>query len=129
MMDYSPSSRPASRFHPSPWPDSRTVIGSSGSTAYPTFPEPVFSIPGGLSFGRSPAIRRSAARLMWLDYNGLILATKECNMAKGRAQRRDAMDSIIESALQPGRFIGWNEGSSFVSDLRHLESEIAKVVS
>lgn len=39
------------------------------------------------------------------------------------------MDSIIESALQPGRLIGWNEGSSFVSDLRHLESEIAKVVS
>jgi hypothetical protein len=39
------------------------------------------------------------------------------------------MDSIIESALQPGRFIGWNEGSSFVSQLRHLEGEIAKVVS
>jgi hypothetical protein len=50
-------------------------------------------------------------------------------MAKRRAQRRDAMDSIIESALQPGRFIGWNEGSSFVSGLRHLEGEIAKVVS
>ena len=49
-------------------------------------------------------------------------------MAKGRAQRRDAMDSIIESALQPGRFIGRNEGSSFVSNLRHIESEIAKVV-
>ena len=50
-------------------------------------------------------------------------------MAKRRAQRRDAMDSIIESALQPGRFIGWNEGSSFVSELRRLEGELAKVVS
>jgi hypothetical protein len=50
-------------------------------------------------------------------------------MAKRRAQRRDPMDSIIESALQPGRFIRWNEGLSFVSGLRHLEGEIAKVVS
>jgi hypothetical protein len=50
-------------------------------------------------------------------------------MAKRRAQRREAMDSIIESALQPGRFIGWNEGFSFVSELRQLEGEIAKVVS
>jgi tetratricopeptide (TPR) repeat protein len=49
-------------------------------------------------------------------------------MAK-RAQRRDAMDNIIESALQPGRFIGWNEGFSFVSELSHLEAEIAKTVS
>lgn len=49
-------------------------------------------------------------------------------MAKGRAQRRDAMDGSIESALRPGDFIGWNEASSFVSALRHLESEIAKVV-
>src|SRR5260370_2950694 len=50
-------------------------------------------------------------------------------MAKRRAQRRDAMDSLIESVLQPGQFIGWNEGSSFVSELRQLESEIANVVS
>jgi len=39
------------------------------------------------------------------------------------------MDSLIESVLQPGQFIGWNEGSSFVSELRQLESEIANVVS
>ena len=50
-------------------------------------------------------------------------------MAQRRAQSRDAMDSIIESALHPGRFIGWNEGFSFVSELRQLEGEIAKVVS
>jgi hypothetical protein len=39
------------------------------------------------------------------------------------------MDSIIESALQPGRFIGWNEGFSFVSGLSEVEGEIAKVVA
>jgi hypothetical protein len=50
-------------------------------------------------------------------------------MSKRRAGRRDPMDSIIESTLQPGRFIRWNEGFSFVSDLRHLEGEIAKVVN
>ena len=50
-------------------------------------------------------------------------------MTKRRAQRRDPMDSVIESALQPGRFIGWNEGFSFVSGLRHLESEIKNIVA
>src|SRR5580700_452427 len=49
-------------------------------------------------------------------------------MAKRRAQRRDPMDNVIEDALDPGSYIGWNEGSSFVADLRHLEGEIAKVV-
>jgi hypothetical protein len=48
-------------------------------------------------------------------------------MAKRRAARRNPMDSIIESALAPGDYIGWNEGFSFVSDLQHLEGEIAKV--
>jgi hypothetical protein len=47
-------------------------------------------------------------------------------MAKLR-KRRDPMDSMIESALQPGRLIVWNQGFSFVSDLRHCEGEIAKV--
>jgi hypothetical protein len=47
-------------------------------------------------------------------------------MAKLR-KRRDPMDSVIESALQPGRFIAWNQGFSFVSDLRHREGEIAKM--
>jgi hypothetical protein len=50
-------------------------------------------------------------------------------MSKKRAQRGDPMDSIIESALQPGHFIGWNEGFIFVSELSHLERDIAKVVS
>ena len=39
------------------------------------------------------------------------------------------MDSVVESALQPGRFIRWNEGVSFVSNLRHRESEIANIVT
>ena len=44
-------------------------------------------------------------------------------------KRRDPMDSMIESALQPGRFVGWDEGFSFVSDLSRLEREIAKLVA
>jgi hypothetical protein len=50
-------------------------------------------------------------------------------MAKRRAQRRDPMDNVIESALDPGSFIGWREGSSFVSELGSLEREIATVVN
>ncbi len=50
-------------------------------------------------------------------------------MAGRRAnRRRDPMDSIIESALQPGRFIGWNQGSSFVYGLGEVEREIANLV-
>jgi hypothetical protein len=49
-------------------------------------------------------------------------------MAKRRALRRDPMDNAIEDALDPGQYIGWNEGYSFVSHLQHLEGEIAKVV-
>jgi hypothetical protein len=55
------------------------------------------------------------------------LFTGAYNMAKRRAQRRDPMDSIIESALDPGHYIGWNKGFPFVSELRHLEGEIAKM--
>jgi hypothetical protein len=50
-------------------------------------------------------------------------------MAKRRAEYRDPMDSVMESALQPGRFIRWNEGFSFVSGLRHLESEIERLAA
>jgi hypothetical protein len=50
-------------------------------------------------------------------------------MTKRRAARRDSMDSMIESALRPGRFIGWNEGFSFVSDLHQVEGEIARLVA
>ena len=49
-------------------------------------------------------------------------------MAKPR-KRRDPMERLIETNLQPGRFIGWNEGFSFVSDLSRLEGEIAKLVA
>ena len=49
-------------------------------------------------------------------------------MTKRRAVRRDPMDSNIQSALQPGHFIGWNDGFSFVSYLCQVEDEIAKVV-
>jgi hypothetical protein len=49
-------------------------------------------------------------------------------MTKSR-KRRDPMDSTIESALEPGNFIGWNEGFAFVSDLSGVEREIAKLVA
>jgi hypothetical protein len=37
------------------------------------------------------------------------------------------MDGAIESALQPGRYIGWNQGAAFVAGLREMEREVAKV--
>ena len=40
-------------------------------------------------------------------------------------KRRDPMDRAIESALQAGHFIGWNQGTAFVSGLENLEGEIA----
>ena len=50
-------------------------------------------------------------------------------MTKRRAQRRDPVDSLLQSALQPGRYIGWNEGFSFVAGLQHLESEIKNIAA
>jgi hypothetical protein len=50
-------------------------------------------------------------------------------MAKRGAQRRDPMEEMIEKAFQPGRFIHYNEGYSFVSDLRRAAEEIAKLVA
>ena len=44
-------------------------------------------------------------------------------------KRRDPMDGMIESTLQPGRFVGWNEGFSFVSGLSRVETEIAKLTA
>lgn len=41
------------------------------------------------------------------------------------AKRGDPMDGKIESALQPGRFIGWDQEASFVSRLRDAEHDIA----
>jgi hypothetical protein len=40
-------------------------------------------------------------------------------------KRRDPMDRAIESALQAGHFIGWSQGTAFVSGLENLEREIA----
>ena len=45
-------------------------------------------------------------------------------MSKRRAERRDPMHAVIEDALAPGRFIGWDEGFSFVSGLREVERRI-----
>lgn len=39
------------------------------------------------------------------------------------------MDGMIESALEPGSFIGWNEGFAFVSNLSRVEREIASLVA
>src|SRR5712691_3221149 len=50
-------------------------------------------------------------------------------MTKRRTQRRDPMESVIESALQPGRYIGWNEGFSFVSGLSHMEGQIKETMN
>src|SRR5258708_24745162 len=48
-----------------------------------------------------------------------------CNMTK----RRDPMDREIESAPQAGHFIGWNQGTAFVSGLENLEREIAALAA
>jgi hypothetical protein len=50
-------------------------------------------------------------------------------MTKRRTQRWDPMESVIESALQPGRYIGWNEGFSFVSGLSHMEGQIKEIMN
>jgi hypothetical protein len=39
------------------------------------------------------------------------------------------MDGMIEDALQPGSYIGWDEGFSFVSYLGQLGGDIAMVVA
>ena len=44
-------------------------------------------------------------------------------------KRRDPMDRVIESALQPGRFIGWSQGASFISGLEEAEREIAALTA
>jgi hypothetical protein len=44
-------------------------------------------------------------------------------------KRRDPMDRAIESALQAGHFIGWNQGTAFVTGLENLEREIAALAA
>ncbi len=40
-------------------------------------------------------------------------------------RQRDAVESAMESALQPGRFIAWNQEGAFVSDLEEVERGVA----
>jgi hypothetical protein len=49
-------------------------------------------------------------------------------MTKSR-KRRDPMDLMIEDTFQPGNFISYYGGYSFVEDLRRLEAEIAKLTA
>ena len=51
-----------------------------------------------------------------------------CEGAYAIARRRDPQESMIESALQPGHFIAWNQESAFVADLEGVEREIAAIV-
>lgn len=44
-------------------------------------------------------------------------------------KRRDPMDRAIESVLQAGHFVGWNQGTAFVSGLENLEREIAALAA
>jgi hypothetical protein len=44
-------------------------------------------------------------------------------------RRRDPMDTVIESALQPGRFIDWKQGASFLQGLYEAEREIQALVA
>ncbi len=53
---------------------------------------------------------------------------KGATMTKRRPRREDPMDRMIEAALQPGRFISWSAGVSFVSDLSHVEEKIEKLI-
>jgi hypothetical protein len=43
-------------------------------------------------------------------------------------RRRDPMERMIESALQPGRFIDWKQGASFLQGLYEAEHEIEALV-
>ena len=45
------------------------------------------------------------------------------------ARRRDPLESAIESALQPGRFIGWSEETGFVAGLTETAREIAALMA
>jgi len=43
-------------------------------------------------------------------------------------RRRDPMDTVIESALQPGRFIDWKQGAAFLQDLHEAERQVEALV-
>jgi hypothetical protein len=44
-------------------------------------------------------------------------------------RRRDPLDTVIESALQPGQFIDWKQGHSFIHGLSKVEHEIEALVA
>ena len=44
-------------------------------------------------------------------------------------RRRDPMENVIESALQPGRFIDWKQGHSFTHGLSKVEHDIEAIVA
>ena len=52
-----------------------------------------------------------------------------CEGAYVIARRRDPQERMIESALQPGHFIAWNQENAFVEDLEGTEREIAAMVA
>lgn len=43
-------------------------------------------------------------------------------------RQRDAVESAMGSALQPGRFIAWNQEGAFVSDLEEVERGVALLI-
>jgi hypothetical protein len=45
-----------------------------------------------------------------------------------KPRRRDRLESAIEAALQPGRFIGWRSGGDFVSSLETVSRQLARLV-
>jgi hypothetical protein len=49
--------------------------------------------------------------------------------AHNMKRRREPMDTVIESALQPGRFIDWKQGNSFLEGLYEAEREIETLMA
>jgi uncharacterized Zn finger protein len=50
-------------------------------------------------------------------------------MTKGKKRRRDPLEADIEATLQPGEYIGWNGGYTFVAELEQAEKKIASLVA
>ena len=45
-----------------------------------------------------------------------------------KPRHRDPLESALEAALQPGRFIGWRSGGEFVSNLETVSRQLARLV-
>src|SRR5579871_3246419 len=48
-----------------------------------------------------------------------------CKGAQWMVRQRDPIERAMESALQPGRFIAWNQESALVSGLEEVERGVA----